>query len=307
MRLVSLSCDPAYNFTIDGHTMTLIETDAQPIEPLTVDSLQIFVAQRYSFVLNANQPVGNYWIRANPNVGTSGFAGGINSAILRYKGAPNKEPAAPAAQPNANFLNESKLRSTKPVPGKPVPGGADLVLNMTIGFIAPGTFTINDVPFVSPTTPVLLQILSGAQSPQDLLPSKSIYALPRNKVIEINFSLSNPAGAPHPMHLHGVSFSCYCGDTIMTYSASQHHFFVIKSADSQEYNFKNPVRPDTLNGIYTASNHSRDSRLSAILLRSRQVRQSLSGSRVTILARCSCTGESTLNSGRLFKPITFMI
>ena len=187
--------------------MNIIETDGQSNEPLTVDSLQIFAAQRYSFVLNANQPVGNYWIRANPNLpSVAGFTGGINSAILRYKGAPNEEPAAPGAQPNANFLNENKLRSPKPVPGKPVPGGADHVLNMTIGFNADGNFTMNGTPFVSPTTPVLLQILSGAQSPQDLLPSKSIYPLPKNKVIEINFSLSSTVGAPHPMHLHGVSF-----------------------------------------------------------------------------------------------------
>ncbi|KAL0069278.1 hypothetical protein AAF712_003643 [Marasmius tenuissimus] len=228
MRLVSLSCDPSYTFAIEGHNMTIIESDGQSTEPLAVDSLQIFAAQRYSFVLHANQPVGNYWIRANPSLGTSGFAGGINSAILRYKGAPNKEPANNATSPNGKLLNETDLRSQRGVPGKPVPGGADLVLNMTIGFIAPDTFTINDVPFVSPTTPVLLQILSGAQKPEDLLPSKSIYPLPRNKTIEINFSLSDPAGAPHPMHLHG------------------HHFSVIKSADSQQYNFKNPVERDTV-------------------------------------------------------------
>jgi iron transport multicopper oxidase len=45
---------------------------------------------------------------------------------------------------------------------------------------------MNGVPFKPPTLPVLLQILSGAQSPQDLLPPGSVYALPPNKVIEIN-------------------------------------------------------------------------------------------------------------------------
>ncbi|KAK1222164.1 hypothetical protein PQX77_014984, partial [Marasmius sp. AFHP31] len=88
MRLVSLSCDPFYTFAIEGHNMTIIESDGQPTEPLAVDSLVIYAAQRYSFVLHANQPVGNYWIRANPNPesGIPGFDGGINSAILRYKG-----------------------------------------------------------------------------------------------------------------------------------------------------------------------------------------------------------------------------
>ena len=48
--------------------------------------------QRYSIVLNANQAVGNYWIRANPSLGNSGFDNGINSGILRYEGAPEEEP-----------------------------------------------------------------------------------------------------------------------------------------------------------------------------------------------------------------------
>ncbi|KAL0573755.1 hypothetical protein V5O48_008198 [Marasmius crinis-equi] len=229
MRLISLSCDPNWIFSIDGHNMTIIEADGQPTDPVTVNSLQIFAAQRYSFVLEANQPVGNYWIRANPNVPSiAGFANGINSAILRYKDAPEEEPTSNAAS-DTNTLLETQLHfPNQSVPGEPRPGGADLVLNMEIGFSAPGTFNINNVSFESPPTPVLLQILSGAQSAQDLLPKGSIYALPKNKVIEINFNMSNPAGAPHPMHLHG------------------HHFDVIKSSDSADYNFKNPVRRDTV-------------------------------------------------------------
>jgi iron transport multicopper oxidase len=41
MRLVAMSCDPNFIFTIDGHTMTIIETDGVNTEPLTVDSIQI--------------------------------------------------------------------------------------------------------------------------------------------------------------------------------------------------------------------------------------------------------------------------
>ncbi len=51
-RLVSLSCDPNYVFSIDGHNMTIIETDSINTQPLVVDSIQIFAAQRYSFVVS---------------------------------------------------------------------------------------------------------------------------------------------------------------------------------------------------------------------------------------------------------------
>jgi len=50
------------------------------------------------------------------------------------------------------------------------------------------------VPYQAPPTPVLLQMLSGAKHPSDLLPKGSVYELPLNKVIEI--SLPNTGVAP---------------------------------------------------------------------------------------------------------------
>ena len=41
-RLVSLSCDPNYTFSIDGHDLTIIEADGELTRPLTVGSIQIF-------------------------------------------------------------------------------------------------------------------------------------------------------------------------------------------------------------------------------------------------------------------------
>lgn len=40
--------------------MTIIEADGIETEPLVVDSLTIYAAQRYSVVVNADQPVDNY-------------------------------------------------------------------------------------------------------------------------------------------------------------------------------------------------------------------------------------------------------
>lgn len=40
--------------------MTIIEADGETTQPHTVDSLDIFPGQRYSVVVEANQPVGNY-------------------------------------------------------------------------------------------------------------------------------------------------------------------------------------------------------------------------------------------------------
>ena len=107
-RLVSLSCDPNFTFSIDNHTMTVIEVDGVNHEALATDEITIYAGQRYSFVLNANQTVDNYWIRANPNLGTTGFANGINSAILRYSGADEVEPTTTQTDATA-ALTETAL------------------------------------------------------------------------------------------------------------------------------------------------------------------------------------------------------
>lgn len=155
---------------------------------MTVDSIQIFAGQRYSFVLNANQPIANYWIRANPSSGSTGFAGGLNSAILRYVLAPNADPTT-TQTPNSNPLLETNLHPlTNPgAPGVPTPGAADVNLNLAIALdFQTLQFTMNGAAFTPPTVPVLLQILSGAKTAQQLLPPGSVYVLPPNKVIEIS-------------------------------------------------------------------------------------------------------------------------
>jgi iron transport multicopper oxidase len=40
--------------------MTVIEADGVETDPLTVDSVQVFAAQRYSVVVTANQGSGNF-------------------------------------------------------------------------------------------------------------------------------------------------------------------------------------------------------------------------------------------------------
>ena len=171
--------------------MTVIEADGESTTPLVVDSLLLFPGQRYSVVVQADQPIGNYWVRANPNDGNSGFAGGINTAILRYDSAPKTDPQADPTNPPTSVLplKEADLHSLiyPSAPGSPQPGGADVVLNLVHAFDPPTfKYKINGVTFITPTVPVLLQILSGAQAAQDLLPNGSVYALPPNKVIEIS-------------------------------------------------------------------------------------------------------------------------
>ncbi|KAH9048017.1 laccase [Lactarius deliciosus] len=223
LRLVSISCDPAFTFSIDGHQLTIIEVDGENTQPLVVDSLQIFAGQRYSVVLNANQPIDNYWIRAVPNKGNPGFTGLTNLAILRYRGA-LVDPSDPTTDIPPSVL---PLKETDLHPGNPVPGGADININLVVSAVsASGKFLVDGVAFESPDVPVLLQILSGVP-PSELLPEGSIRLLGGNKSVEVSIPAGAP-GAPHPIHLHG------------------HAFHVVRSAGSESYNFIDPVVRDVV-------------------------------------------------------------
>jgi len=95
--------------------------------------------------------------------------------------------------PSIMPLVEAALRplNSSGVPGRPEPGGADVVLNLDLAFdFDKFQFLVNGVSFVLPSVPVLLQILSGARRAQDLMPSGSIIPLPPGKVVEISI----PAG-----------------------------------------------------------------------------------------------------------------
>jgi len=194
LRIISMSCEPRFTFSIDGHQLTVIEADGESTEPLVVDSLEIHAGQRYSVILHANKPVQNYWIRSEPNAmhGTTGFTGGINSAILRYKGAPTTDPTT-TQEPSIKPLREWNLAAlgSAPAPGLPLMGerGVDVALHFSYIFnLKTFKWRINGKSWEAPPSPVLLQVLAGSRTAQDFLPKDMVYPLPPNKVIEVSVS-----------------------------------------------------------------------------------------------------------------------
>ncbi|KAF5345415.1 hypothetical protein D9756_010969 [Leucocoprinus leucothites] len=225
LRIFALSCRPFFTFSIDGHNITFIEADGIEHDPVEFHSVDIYAAQRISAVLNANQPVGNYWIRAPPMGGSPknnpNFNPNLTLAILRYKGAAEEEPTTLDVQ--GHKLLDTEMHPIQQLgPGKLGDKPADKSITLNIDNTRnPPFFDINGISYVSPTVPVLLQILSGAKKPEDLIPSEQVFVLPKNSVIDITF----PTGNLHPFHLHG------------------HTFDVVRPSDG-EFNYKNPLRRD---------------------------------------------------------------
>lgn len=57
-RLVSISCDPSFLFSIDNHTMTVIEVEGTNVQPLPIDAVEIFAGAHCSnlIICSINQP-----------------------------------------------------------------------------------------------------------------------------------------------------------------------------------------------------------------------------------------------------------
>lgn len=64
LRLINTSSFFSYWFSIDNHTVSIIELDGIEILPISARGVYLNIGQRASVVIDANQTAGNYYIRA---------------------------------------------------------------------------------------------------------------------------------------------------------------------------------------------------------------------------------------------------
>lgn len=88
LRLINAAVDNMFVVSLDSHTFTVVAADFVPIKPFTTTNLFLAIGQRYDVIINANQPVGNYWFRAEvqdqTGCGLNANNGNIKS-IFRYQ------------------------------------------------------------------------------------------------------------------------------------------------------------------------------------------------------------------------------
>ncbi|XP_050514560.1 uncharacterized protein LOC114336593 [Diabrotica virgifera virgifera] len=80
--------------TIQGHDLTLIATDGEPVQPVKVNTVISFSGERYDFVINADQAPGAYWIQLR-GLGECGIRRVQQLAILRYARGPYQPSSSP--------------------------------------------------------------------------------------------------------------------------------------------------------------------------------------------------------------------
>ncbi|KAJ7624386.1 laccase 3 [Roridomyces roridus] len=228
-RVFSLSCRPFMTLSFDNHTFDVMELDGVEHDPVPFQNADIYAAQRISLILNANQSISNYWIRAPPTGGNlasnPNFNSSLSLAILRYEGAPAVEPGPDSVNVVGAKLDDSLMHPiASEGPGKLGSGPADKTIILNISQPTPPLFDINGISYVSPSLPVLLQLLSGAAQPTDFMPSEQVIVLPTNAIVDIVI----PGAGAHPFHLHG------------------HNFDVVVESLKTTANYVNPPRRDVV-------------------------------------------------------------
>lgn len=241
VRLINTSVENFMTVALDGHTMTVVAADFVPITPYTTNGVRLNIGQRYDVIIEANQPVSSYWLRAmvgacsrNANNGLGSIANGV----ISYSGASSALPSTRAASFPNTCADEPASSLVPIVPTtidsstfasqvQALPAGPSSITN------ANGTvfrWTLNGISeVINWADPTLLDIASGQNNQTK---AANIVTLPNANTWTF-FVVESQMPLEHPFHIHGHDFFVL-GTGQGTYSASQF----------STLNFNNPVRRD---------------------------------------------------------------
>ncbi|KAF2466250.1 uncharacterized protein BDR25DRAFT_293639 [Lindgomyces ingoldianus] len=238
LRLINTGVNNYIHVSLDGHPFTVIAADFVPIVPYTTDSLVIAVGQRYEVIIDANKPVGNYWLR----VGTGGGkcdGPNANSAniksIFHYDGANSANPNSTGITLPTGCYDETNI-----VPYVKTTVPQKLPKKIELGFTNTATsdglvqwLVDSSMMQVDFTKPTLQYILDGNDT---FNVAENVYIVGEAHQWQywVIQQTNTAPPLPHPIHLHG------------------HDFYVLDHAENTQWTgdisklkMENPIRRDT--------------------------------------------------------------
>ena len=242
LRFINTSVDNMFKLQLDDHVMTVVSTDFVQIQPYNTTTLSIGIGQRYDVIIEANQPVDSYYLRAINQVscGTNNNTGlGTSNGVIYYEGSDTTALPTSTYYPYTDACVDEPLASLVPVVTIPVDptGFADAVgtlpVNLTQITVAGELlfrWTLNSESLnIVWQTPTLQQSAAGNHS----FPTVAdVITLP-NEGVWTFWCIQNQFFVPHPMHLHGHDFAVL-GQGTGTFDSSM----------IGQLNFENPARRD---------------------------------------------------------------
>ncbi|KAI1161367.1 L559a mutant of Melanocarpus Albomyces laccase [Nemania serpens] len=243
LRLYNPSAQHHYQVSIVGHSLTVIETDLVPVEPIVTDNIFLAIGQRAHVLITANQEAGNYWMNVTlPAANKCGVSNNpFPAAIVHYTNVAEGNPTEAGTVPANLGCQDSLLYA--PIVSQAADSAA---FAQTAG---------NTVDVISVSTPTVHWLINGSSIRDssmkvdwdrpvigNVLSGNTSYATSEN-LITINqknawtyWIIESTSTGPHPMHLHGHDF------LVIGTSAPNAGFFT--AADVASLNFTNPTRRD---------------------------------------------------------------
>lgn len=166
IRLVNVAIDGHFQFSIDGHSLTVIGTDLVPIVPYETDSVLVSIGQRVDVLVEANAAAGDYWLRA----GWVAACATINRAdditgIVRYDASSTSDPTSTSTVTASTSCGDEPYESIVPHLSIDV-GDFTTETDEVLSFAATAsafTWTINSSSlWLDMDAPTLQTVLSGS-------------------------------------------------------------------------------------------------------------------------------------------------
>ncbi|XXG87541.1 hypothetical protein AAC387_Pa11g2204 [Persea americana] len=271
LRIASLTSLSALSFKIEGHNMTVVESDGHYVEPFVTDNLFIYSGETYSVLVKADQdPSRNYWAATNVVSREPKTPPGL-AIINYYPNHPRKPPPTPP--PTGPMWNDTEARLAQNLRIKshqgyihPPPLTSDrviILLNTQNRINGYTRWSVNNMSFTLPHTPYLVALKENLTNAFDQTPppdtydyknydiysvanntnatsTNSIYRLKFNSTVDIILQNANTLNKnnseTHPWHLHGHDF------WVLGYGKGKFD----PENDPKKYNLVDPIMKNTV-------------------------------------------------------------
>ncbi|SCV05089.1 LANO_0G18228g1_1 [Lachancea nothofagi CBS 11611] len=266
IRVINAGFFAPFNFAIDSHKLRVVEADGTVTEPLSLESIDISVAQRYSFILEPTETeLTQYWMHVrfntfclaedNPNFNTD------LRAIVRYDQKFNSTPDSDSWDYNGGDVrcrdfNQTLLKTLDGTVPRAQNGSTrpDVYLELDVSFMI-GAYQLdrgyfNDMTYKSLTnSSTMNQLVSypnnntiktlGNTQIETKNDGQYLINLDKRGAV-VDLVINNYDDGAHPFHLHGHKF--------WVLSTADRGYFrkSFYDSDNGEMDFTNPISRDVL-------------------------------------------------------------
>ncbi|RDW87987.1 multicopper oxidase-2 [Coleophoma cylindrospora] len=252
LRLINAGSFAEMIFSVDNHTLSVIEADGVLVEPVTVHRIPVNIAQRYSVIIEANQTSGNYWMRCQMNQFCFSQSNPVLDSNIEALVTYDNTTTEPAH--SSDWLLMLQVSCIDLDPSLLVPYYVDPAPKATVQYIVEPSFQIgayaldrgyfNSTTWVASSTPTVNLAVAGLQAGNSSFSTTGLSRAYDSHQFVLNVGgwevvdllINNLDEGSHPFHLHGYTF------WVMAQSSTG--VFDWNTYDS--LNTTNPMRRDTI-------------------------------------------------------------